>query len=337
MSKLTALLDPPSYGFLRGGRFYRPTHREILSEFFRRLNIINTRKNWLPLFGWISSFSLGIPLGLFLIFHFSWTLLGIGFVYSMVILGTHGTFWLHRYSTHRAFQFSNSFFRILCRNLVIKIVPEEIYVVSHHVHHRIPEQSGDPYNVHGGWLYCFLADVNHQTISKTLSRSEYQAARKILRHTGVILNSYEGYRRWGSICHPAYTILHYFLNWSFWYLAFFFIGGHPLALAIFGMSGVWAMGIRTFNYNGHGRGKDKKREGVDFHLQDLSVNQIWPGMVAGEWHNNHHMYPNSARSGFLKYQMDLPWGLIRFLYCIGAVSSYRDDKAEFLRKYFWAG
>ncbi len=58
-----------------------------------------------------------------------------------------------------------------------------------------------------------------------------------------------------------------------------------------------------------------------------------PGLFAGEWHNNHHLYPASARAGFLPYQLDLPWIYIYSLSKIGAVSWYHDSKKEFLKKY----
>jgi stearoyl-CoA desaturase (delta-9 desaturase) len=155
-----------------------------------------------------------------------------------------------------------------------------------------------------------------------------------MNHTGVKLNTYNQYLRWGSLCHPAFTIGHYALNWGFWYATLYWLGGHALATALFGWAGVWAMGVRTFNYDGHGRGKDRRRAGIDFNRADLSVNQIWPGYVAGEWHNNHHLYPNGARSGFLPYQLDLPWIAIRSLRWMGAISSYRDYKREFFANYY---
>jgi sn-1 stearoyl-lipid 9-desaturase len=330
---LDRVLDPPSYGFTRDGKLYVPSHREILGEFFRRLNVLRSRRNWLPLFGWTATLGFAIPLAIFFVYHFSWPLFALGFVYSMVVLGSHGTFWLHRYSTHRAYKFANPWIRLICRNLVVKIIPEEIYVISHHVHHRFPEKPGDPYNVHAGWLYCFLADVNHQTLNKDLSEADYAQVCKLLEHTGVRLNSYAQFRKWGSACHPAYTLGHYLSNWLFWYGAFYWIGGHALATALFGFSGVWAVGVRTFNYDGHGRGKDRRREGIDFNRDDLSVNQLWPGYVAGEWHNNHHLYPNGARCGFLPHQLDLPWLLIAGLRKLGLVHSVRDFRQDFLRDY----
>lgn len=331
---LSRVLDPPSYGFERQGAFYVPTQREILGEYLKRVNVLADRRNWLPFFGWFASLSFAVPLYIFLRYHFSIPLLLLGFVYSMVGLGSHGTFWLHRYSTHRAFRFRNPLVRSICRNLVVKIIPEEIYVLSHYVHHQISDRPGDPYNPKGGWLYCFLADVNHQTIRKDLSETEYAQTCKLMNHTGVRLNSFAQYRRWGSMCHPVFTLGHYLLNWIFWYGAFYFIGGHALATALFGFAGVWAIGVRTYNYEGHGRGKDRRQDGIDFYRKDLSINQLWPGYVAGEWHNNHHLYPTGARSGFLPYQVDLPWLLISLLHKAGWVTAVLDYKEQFHKQYY---
>jgi hypothetical protein len=116
-------------------------------------------------------------------------------------------------------------------------------------------------------------------------------------------------------------------------LTFYLVGGHALACSLFGAAGFWGVGVRTFNYEGHAKGKDKQREGTDFSKSDKSINQLWPGIVAGEWHNNHHLYPKSARSGFQTHQIDLGWYYIKFMFIIGAVKSYRDDKSHFIAKY----
>ena len=334
MSFLGRILEPPTYGFSRNDIFYSPSRREIFREFFYRLNFFRDRKNWLSAWSWFASASLSVPFLIFLGYYFTFPLFVAGSIYSMVVLGSHGTVYLHRYSTHRAFQFKNSFSRFIVRNLVIKIVPEEIYTISHHVHHQFPERAGDPYNVHGGWLYCFLADVNHQPIAKNLVEKDYIQLTKLLKHTGVRLNSYAQYQKWGSLCHPVYTVLHYSLNWLFWAGVFYLMGGFPLVTAIFGGAVIWAFGVRTFNYDGHGGGKDKRQTGVDFNRKDLSINQLWPGFVAGEWHNNHHLYPNGARSGFLPYQLDLAWVFIRTYSILGGISQYRDYKADFLKHHY---
>jgi fatty-acid desaturase len=335
MAFVDHVLEPPSYGWKdEKGDLIKPNAKQIFAEFLSRINILKSRKNWLALIGWLWALALVPFLFLFIFKYFSWWLLLIGFLYSMVGMGTHGTIWYHRYCTHKAFTFRNSFWRIFTQHLVIKVVPEEVYVVSHHVHHAKSDEPGDPYNANAGFLYCFMADTNHQAISKNLSESDYEKAAALLKHTGVKCNTYKQYQEWGSIAHPLRTIFLWILNWSFWYGIFFLIGGHALACTLFAGALIWALGVRTFNYEGHGKGEDKREDGMDFNRSDMSINQYWPGIVAGEWHNNHHLFPSSARAGFLHYQLDFAWYYIYFLYLLGGVKSYHNARSHFYEKYY---
>ena len=334
MRLLDYILEPPSYGWMDSqGSLIKPTAGQIFREFFSRLNIFKTKKNWLPFFSWFCVLCLVPFLMLFIFKYFNWYLFAAAFVYSMILMGTHGTIWHHRYCTHGAYRFRNSFWRFITQNLTIKAIPEEIYVLSHHVHHAKSDQPGDPYNAQGGFLYCFLADVNHQPINRNLTEEEYNRAVSLMKHTGVAANSYRQYLKWGSIAQPLNTVLLLLLNWGFWYGAFYLIGGHGLACALFGGACVWAVGVRTFNYEGHGKGEDKRTDGIDYNRKDMSINQMWPGIVAGEWHNNHHLYPKSARSGFKPHQIDFAWYYIKFLSLIGGVTYYRDSKKQFYKEH----
>jgi len=176
--------------------------------------------------------------------------------------------------------------------------------------------------------------VNHQPIAKDLSEADYNRVKLLMCHTGVKANTYEQYKRWGSYVNPGRAVLSWVLNWAFWYGVFYLLGGNALACTLFGAAGFWGVGVRTFNYEGHGKGSGVQREGIDFNNKDKSVNQIWPGFVAGEWHNNHHLFPKSARSGFKPMQLDLAWQYIRLMNRLGAVSSYKDNKKQFLDLYY---
>ncbi|PJJ85007.1 fatty acid desaturase [Mucilaginibacter auburnensis] len=334
MAFLDHVLQPPAYGWQNTqGELVRPDVRTILREFFSRLNVWRDRKNWLAFVSWFKVFCL-IPFFVLFIFQFfSWWMLLAAFVYGMIIMGTHGTVWHHRYCTHGAYRFSNGFWRFMTRQLTLNIIPEEIYIISHHVHHSKSDKPGDPYNAEGGFWYCFLADVNHQPIARGLSEDDYKRVTRLMAHTGVKGNTYRQYQYWGSYARPLATLATWVLNWSFWYGIFYLAGGHALACSLFAAAGVWAVGVRTFNYDGHGHGKDRQRDGIDYNRADRSINQLWPGLVAGEWHNNHHLYPKSARSGFKAYQLDMAWIYIRLLHRVGAVSQYRDDKQSFVNKY----
>lgn len=334
MAFIDDILQKPSYGWANEkGELIVPTIRQLYKEAFSRINIFKSRKNWMTLMSWLMIVCM-LPFFItFFAYYFSWKLVGLMVVYSMIVMGTHGTIWFHRYCTHKSYKFSHPLWRFLTQNLVIKTFPEEIYVVSHHVHHVKSDQPGDPYNARGGFLYCMLSDVNHQSISKDLSEADYKKASGFLKHTGVQINSYRQYLKWGSIATPLYTILLWLLNWGFWYGVFYLAGGHALACALFSAAMLWFVLVRAFNYTGHGKGEEKHIDGIDFDRSNLSVNQTRPGLFAGEWHNNHHLYPGSARAGFLPYQIDLAWIYIFCLYKLRAVSSYHDSKQEFLKKY----
>jgi fatty-acid desaturase len=331
---LKRALQEPSYGWSRDGKLYVPSRTEILREWCGRMNLFQSRKAWLSVMVW-GFMLLLFPFGaVFLLKYFSWKLMLAGFLYSMVWIGAHGTVYLHRYGTHQAFTFTNRYYRFVCKNLSLKIVPEEVYIVSHHVHHAYSDQPGDPYNAQAGWWYCFLAGDLHQRINQDLSPKDYAHVSGLLKHTGMRLNSYEQYQRWGSVTHPFGLFVHYVLNWAFWYGAFYLLGGHALATALFGWAAVWAIGIRAHNYDLHAGGKDKRRHGVDFDRTSLSINALWPGLVAGEWHNNHHLFPASVRAGFLPWQLDISYGFIWFYRLIGGVKSWRDFHDRFYKQYY---
>lgn len=334
MSFIENVLAPPSYGWKNSdGLLVKPTVKQLFAEFFRRINITASRKNWLPFFSWFSTLSLAPFFFIFIAMQVQdfnvWYLL-VAFVYGMIFMGTHGTIWYHRYGTHQAYHFSNKFWRFFTTNLVIKLVPEELYIVSHHVHHSLSDEPGDPYNAEAGFLYCFLADANHQPIAKNLSEEDYKKAAAMVGHTGVKANSYASYLKWGSIAHPLNTVVATLANWAFWLTVFYLIGGVYLTVAILAGAFVWGLGVRTFNYEGHAKGETKHVTGFDYNTKDKSINQWWPGIVAGEWHNNHHLYPASARSGFLPGQIDFAWYYIWTLKLIGGVSSCRNSRKQFM-------
>ena len=146
------LLFTPSYGWQdKNGTLIIPTKKQLWSEAFSRMNIFKTRKNWISFVSFLMLAGMLPFFYLFLFKYFSWYGVVAIVVYSMVIMGTHGTIWYHRYCTHKSYAFSHPVWRIITQNLVIKTVPEEIYVVSHHVHHCKSDEPGDPYNPQGGF------------------------------------------------------------------------------------------------------------------------------------------------------------------------------------------
>lgn len=334
MAFIDYVLQTPSYGWKdEQNNLIVPTKKQLFSEAFSRVNIFRDKRNWMSALSWILILVMMPFFYLFVTKYFSLTTALTFVFYAMIIMGTHGTIWYHRYSTHKSYTFKNSFWRILTQNLVVKTFPEEVYVISHHVHHSKSDLPGDPYNARAGFWYCMLSDINHQAVNKELSEKDYGRAAHFMKHTGVGINSYEAYKKWGTVTSPGYVLVSTLLNWAFWYTVLYLVGGHGIACACFGAAMFWFVFVRAFNYTGHGKGEEAHVEGLDFDRSNLSVNQWRPGYFAGEWHNNHHLYPASARNGFLPGQLDVPWLYIKALHKIGAVVSYHDSTKDFLRRY----
>ncbi|PZR24355.1 MAG: fatty acid desaturase [Citrobacter freundii] len=334
MAFIDTILQEPRYGWATPeGTLIKPTKKQLFSEAFRRINIFQSKKNWISLISWVMTAAMIPFFILFITQYFSWWLVLVIALYSMVIMGTHGTVWFHRFCTHRAYKFSSPLWKLITQNMVIKTFPEEVYVISHHVHHAKSDTPGDPYNPQGGFMYCMLSDVNHQGINKQMNEVDYGRTARMMQHTGVLVNSYQQYRNWGSVTNPFYAVALWICNWTFWFIILYAIGGMPLVTAIFSAAMLWFVLVRAFNYTGHGKGDAKHIDGIDFDRSNLSINQTRPGLFTGEWHNNHHLYPGSARAGFLPYQFDPAWICIYGMHRIGMVSSYHDSKKEFLKRF----
>jgi sn-1 stearoyl-lipid 9-desaturase len=328
---LAGLLKAPSYGWV--GPNPRPTDDAIRREWLNNL-VPDDRRRWLGIFTWALHLGLAASLPIYLLLFATPLGVAAGIVYAFLVLPVWGTFYLHRYGTHRAFKLRNHFWRAAAKHCVVQLIPEESYILSHHVHHRYSDQDGDPYDPRGGWWYCFLADANHQSIAWDLDEADFQRAAKLLSHLPVVANDYSGYRRWGSVAHPGRTVMSFLGNHLAWYAALWTLGGHGLALGVFSFTAFWLIGIRQFNFRAHGRGNDLQIDGEDFNRADLSVNRTLSAWLAGEWHNNHHLYPRSARAGFLPGQLDLAWEWIRVWRAIGAVVDVHDDTERFMAEHW---
>lgn len=333
MAFVDRILEPPRYGYARNGEFYRPTGAELRREFFYRANVFRDRRNWMTFLGWSILALMAASFAVFIGFFFSWKAFVAGWVYGRIVLSPHATVYLHRYCSHRAYEMRGTWVVFLVKNLVIKVVPEEIYAISHIVHHHLADRPGDPYTPRGGWWYCFLADAVHNNIRRDLSPEEYAKVSRLLSHALFHRNSYAQYRKWGTVSHPASTVAMFALNWLFHGSLLYAFGGWSWVTGIFGLTLSWGVGIRLFNWKGHGKGEDRRRKGIDFNWDDLSINKPLPGYFAGEWHNNHHLYPNSARAGFLPHQFDVAWFYIRSMHRLGLVTKYKDNTRDFLAQY----
>src|SRR5437764_6603098 len=114
MAFIDEVLQTPSYGWKQpNGDLVIPTRKELFREFFSRINIFHSKRNWISFIGWFKIICM-LPFLYFFVFHyFSFLHLAAFIFYAMIVMGTHGTIWFHRYCTHHSFRFTNPIWRLL--------------------------------------------------------------------------------------------------------------------------------------------------------------------------------------------------------------------------------
>jgi len=234
---------------------------------------------------------------------------------AMLIGTVYNTVWYHRYCTHRAFKFRSFWFARLLLWLNPVCFREESYVIPHRVHHSKSDGIGDPYGPHLGWLGSYLATESQQKINRNLSRSDYDRLSKSLEHIGFLKSTYEQFQRLGSVENVWHYLARVMVANLFWTSLAYSLAGGQGVLGWFSGVFFYSFLVRDFNYRGHGGLLGNRNPGIP-------LNHVFYGFIAGEWHENHHAYPRSAKSGMAWWQLDVPFWIIKFLALCGVIVHY---------------
>ncbi|MCO4793942.1 MAG: fatty acid desaturase [Bacteriovoracaceae bacterium] len=319
------------------GPIHRPgtvlSTKEHWMNFLKGINIFKSKKNWISLANVLATVLMIVPTILFFKDYFTWGLMGIVVLVNALILNIYSTFYYHRFCSHKAFKVKNKFSLLILKNLAPKFFIEEVFTMAHQVHHKYSDTDSDPHNAQHGQLHCFLSDVTQMRLNPDLDEKGYERAKALMAHTGIEAHSFEKYQEWGTVTKPINTVVHFVLNWTFWSLLIFSIGGMALLTAVATAGFFWGLAVRNFNYKSHGSGEDLRKDWRDTDKDTLSLNLIMPGTLCGEWHANHHIYPTSARCDFLPWQIDLAFASVWSLKKLGVVESYIDKKEEYKKVY----
>ena len=239
---------------------------------------------------------------------FRWSLLALacgGYVIRMFAV----TAGYHRYFSHRSFKTSRAFQFVLALVGTTAMQNGPLWWASwHRRHHKHADTALDPHSprLHGPWrahLGWVLAES--EEISRDLSNvkdlSRFPEIRFLDRHKWLPLVGY------AFVC-----------------------------LAIAGLPGVvWGFLVSTvvlfhctllINSMAHVWGSRRYRT-----TDDSRNNLLLALLTLGEgWHNNHHHYMSSARQGFLWWEIDLTYYLLRGLEVVGVVWDLRRPTDEAL-------
>jgi stearoyl-CoA desaturase (delta-9 desaturase) len=243
--------------------------------------------------------------------HPTWSDLGISaFMYTITGLGV--TVGMHRLFTHRSFEATKATQTAL-GILGIMALQGDIkgWVATHRRHHRYSDEYGDPHSPKGrhqgqagAWSAVFFTHFSRLFLAEDTLPSVY--APDLCRNPLV-----QKIDRWAPL-------------WIALTLAVPALLGFLLEGSARGAwSGLfWGGPVRIFvgqniascvNSLCHMFGQ------TPFKTTDESKNNLFVGIMAfGEgWHNNHHAFPNSAKQGLFRGQLDLSYALIAALEKLG--------------------
>lgn len=212
----------------------------------------------------------------------------------------------HRLLSHRSFRAPKAveYFWVLLGYLAFEGSPIW-WVTMHRAHHRHVDTPLDPhsprfgfFNAHVGWLTSksYPGHINPALQSRDLIKDPIYA---FLEQNGS----------W-----PKAHLLAFSINWLFRIAIFHVFGLLPALASLLAAYAVLQIPL-MLNVVCHIPRLGYK----NYKSNDDSVNVWWVGLLAmGEgWHNNHHAFPGSARTGMRWWELDLSWIVIK---CLGKLN-----------------
>lgn len=229
----------------------------------------------------------------------------------------------HRYFSHKAFRTSRAtqFLFALIGASAAQRGP--LWWAAHHrLHHANADREGDEHSPrqhgvlwsHMGW---FLSRHNFATrLDKIRDFARYPELRFLDRFDALI---------------PALLAISLFIlgETLAWHWPESRTSGWQLLVWGFVISTVVLYHV-TFTINSLAHSVGHRR----FATRDSSRNNLPLALLTfGEgWHNNHHFYPGSARQGFVWWEIDLTYYLLRLLQTLGVIRDLRPVPGRVLRQ-----
>ena len=240
---------------------------------------------------------------------FSWSNLAVLLIGNWIVgsLGV-GLGW-HRLLTHRSFRAPKWLEYVLSTLATMSMQdPPDKWIATHRMHHAFVDTDKDPHSARSGFWWPQIGWVLLGTSQDHDAATMQKYVPDLLKDKGHVLIS-----------------------------RFFYVPIILSAILLFAVGGwtmvVWGVAARVVvgwhttwfvNSLSHLYGKRPHDTG------DLSTNNWFVALLTfGEgWHNNHHMWPTSARHGLKWYQLDMNWITIRILAKLGWAKNIRLFDAE---------
>ncbi len=307
----------------------RPRLREVIPEWLDTVNIFRHRvafATWI----WLAQHFLGLVAAVFFCLHYlNWSTAIWWLSFALIHAHFFHTFWYHRYCSHRAVRFRRPWFAKLIYWLNPLMIKEETYALPHFVHHKISDTPGDPYGPRNGYWGSFSATESANFFNREMSEKEASFCFNFLSRIPSQWNDLASFRRSGSFEKEWRYPVRFCLCNLFWTSFFLLLGRPDLLCAFYAAALTFLLIMRDFNFRGH---DEKAEHDAKLDTKSLAVNQWFYGLLASEWHDNHHRFSSSAKCGFDRKEIDLNFALTRLLYKIGLLESYVDSSRGYERE-----
>jgi stearoyl-CoA desaturase (delta-9 desaturase) len=182
------------------------------------------------------------------------------------------------------------------------------WATIHRAHHRYTDQPLDPHSPRDGWLHAYCGWVFH---------TRYPAYIDPARQSkDLIADPFYQFLEQGGHWQKA-NALSIVIGIGF-RLVLLLCFGWTIALASLAAGSIVQQVPLLLNLICH-----LPRLGYkNYATGDDSVNVWWVALLTGGegWHNNHHAFPGSARSGLRRFEIDTSWLMIGFMKLCGLVS-----------------
>ena len=222
------------------------------------------------------------------------------FVRVFAITGVYHRYFSHRgYKTSRIFQFVLAFLGTSCTQK-----GPLWWAATHRLHHRYSDQPGDPHSPKEGFWYSHQGWIFDPRSGGTST----EAIRDFARFPELVwLNQY----------HFVAPLTLAVLCWA--------IGGFAGVVWGFAVS-TTLLWHATYSINSLAHIWGTRR----YPTGDTSRNNLLLALITlGEgWHNNHHHYMASARNGFLWWEIDVTYYMLKGLAAVGLVWDLRVPPAS---------
>jgi stearoyl-CoA desaturase (delta-9 desaturase) len=286
---------------------------------------ISTKENLADKIDWLRAIPfilLNVSCLLVLWVGFSWVaLLTAGVLYFIRVFSI-GAFY-HRYFSHRAYK-TNRFWQFIFAILGASAAQRGPlwWATYHRQHHMVADQSTDAHSpVHHGFLWShigwFLSEKNYYYNPERVT--------DLARYPELVFLD-----RFDSLVPVMLGIFLFLFGLLLNHVAPS-LGTSGLQMFIWGFSiSTVAVFHTTVSINSISHKYGKRR----FQTKDNSRNSLLLALLTlGEgWHNNHHHYPSAARQGFMWWEIDITFYLLKLMEKFGMIHDLRGVPKLILEK-----